>query len=201
MTHEKHPFKKKGFIFDQDYIEAGIFNEDAVFSFDLSPQEIANQVLEYAIRIAEWRAGWMSGFQTDWSIKDSRKSKLETLENLPRTFTYFWKIRNLRPVFRERCHELVESMRELREHLLTLKTIKKKAKKVRSNVSSQYEKLFVKIGRRDGFSCSCCDTSKDLQIDHIRPVSKGGGNEPENLQLLCGACNKSKSDKYQEVAQ
>lgn len=28
-----------------------------------------------------------------------------------------------------------------------------------------------------------------MHIDHIKPVSKGGGNEPENLRLLCPTCN------------
>jgi hypothetical protein len=28
-----------------------------------------------------------------------------------------------------------------------------------------------------------------MHVDHIRPVSKGGGNDPENLRLLCPTCN------------
>jgi 5-methylcytosine-specific restriction endonuclease McrA len=37
-----------------------------------------------------------------------------------------------------------------------------------------------------------------LHIDHIKPVSKGGGNEPENLRLLCPRCNISRGNR--EVA-
>jgi hypothetical protein len=37
----------------------------------------------------------------------------------------------------------------------------------------------------------------DFQIDHIKPMSKGGKTVPENLQLLTRAENMRKSDKQQ----
>jgi len=42
--------------------------------------------------------------------------------------------------------------------------------------------------------CQLCSTSKDLQFDHIYPVSQGGKGSLENLQLLCGKCNNFKSN-------
>lgn len=33
-------------------------------------------------------------------------------------------------------------------------------------------------------------------IDHVKPVSKGGTNWPANLRPICGKCNKSKSNKW-----
>lgn len=33
------------------------------------------------------------------------------------------------------------------------------------------------------------------QIDHIVPISIGGTNDPTNLQLICAACNRKKSNK------
>lgn len=36
---------------------------------------------------------------------------------------------------------------------------------------------------------------RNMEVDHIRPLSKGGGERFTNLQLLCGACNKLKSNK------
>lgn len=60
-----------------------------------------------------------------------------------------------------------------------------------------YKKVFMAIGRRDGFFCQQCgDHGSSLQIDHIRPVSKGGTNALENLQILCARCNHVKSDHW-----
>ena len=38
----------------------------------------------------------------------------------------------------------------------------------------------------------------NLEIDHIIPVVKGGGDYYENYQLLCGSCNKVKGDRPME---
>ncbi|MCL2132549.1 MAG: HNH endonuclease, partial [Lentimicrobiaceae bacterium] len=49
--------------------------------------------------------------------------------------------------------------------------------------------------------CNACGTEFDiwnLEIDHIIPKSKGGGDYYENYQLLCSHCNKMKSDNPME---
>ena len=37
-----------------------------------------------------------------------------------------------------------------------------------------------------------------LEVDHIQPKSKGGGDYAENYQLLCGNCNRIKGDRPME---
>lgn len=57
------------------------------------------------------------------------------------------------------------------------------------------------ILKRDNYRCQMCGvTAKDgatLEIDHIIPVSKGGTNDADNLQVLCRDCNAGKSDQWQ----
>lgn len=69
------------------------------------------------------------------------------------------------------------------------------AKPKRAEIASNYNNLFMSIGRRDGFCCVQCSSSHDLVIDHVVALINGGGNEMDNLQLLCSACNAKKSDK------
>ena len=58
-----------------------------------------------------------------------------------------------------------------------------------------------KIKRRDNFTCQCCGISVHdephilLEIDHIKPLSKGGLTTEDNLQTLCWKCNRSKSNR------
>ena len=48
--------------------------------------------------------------------------------------------------------------------------------------------------QRDNYQCQYCGSQFNLEIDHIFPFSRGGGHEPENLQVLCKNCNLSKSN-------
>ena len=53
------------------------------------------------------------------------------------------------------------------------------------------------VFERDTYRCCVCGDYHNLQIDHIKPVSKGGTNDLDNLQTLCQACNSKKSNRYE----
>ena len=56
------------------------------------------------------------------------------------------------------------------------------------------------FGLQEG-KCNGCEVLfpfRNMTIDHIRPRSRGGSDAPDNLQLLCGACNSTKSNRTQE---
>lgn len=49
--------------------------------------------------------------------------------------------------------------------------------------------------RRDNHTCRYCGDSAPnvvLEIDHIIPISRGGGDEPENLVTACKPCKNGK---------
>ena len=48
------------------------------------------------------------------------------------------------------------------------------------------------------FFCDCdlrTLLSKDITIEHLIPLKKGGTNDPENLRIWCRSCNCSKQEK------
>lgn len=57
------------------------------------------------------------------------------------------------------------------------------------------KKVRFEVFKRDSFKCQYCGKSAPeviLEIDHIKPVSKGGTNDMTNLVAACSACNNGK---------
>jgi 5-methylcytosine-specific restriction endonuclease McrA len=90
--------------------------------------------------------------------------------------------------------QLYECVRERR--LLSALGLGDSAKrgKIRRRVSVRDRYAVLAAG-----ACAACGRTPlehgvVLHVDHIVPVSQGGGNERDNLQALCWACNMGKSD-------
>ncbi len=45
---------------------------------------------------------------------------------------------------------------------------------------------------RDRYQCAHCGSVQNLTMDHVIPKAVGGTNHINNLQTLCGGCNKKK---------
>lgn len=53
------------------------------------------------------------------------------------------------------------------------------------------------VFKRDRFTCQYCGRTPPkviLEVDHIQPVSKGGGGDEGNLVTACFDCNRGKAD-------
>lgn len=48
------------------------------------------------------------------------------------------------------------------------------------------------VWKRDGGRCRKCGSASELQYDHVIPLSLGGASTVDNLQILCGPCNRAK---------
>ena len=61
-----------------------------------------------------------------------------------------------------------------------------------------YANLFNRDMRKELINedsiCVFCKSKYNLSIDHIKPISKGGRNILDNIQILCNPCNNKKRD-------
>jgi len=51
------------------------------------------------------------------------------------------------------------------------------------------------VMERDRYACIYCGSGKQLEADHILPLSRGGSNAFVNLATACRSCNLSKGSK------
>lgn len=68
-----------------------------------------------------------------------------------------------------------------------------------SGVRLSRQNLFL----RDKYRCQYCGnyfSEKKLTIDHVHPVSRGGGNKWDNVTTACSPCNNKKGDKTPKEA-
>lgn len=70
--------------------------------------------------------------------------------------------------------------------------------------SSNYRQTAINTTDSDHgwYQCRHCGKKyrkSDMDVDHIIPQSKGGLNNPGNLQMLCKHCNRSKGNKTKGI--
>lgn len=96
------------------------------------------------------------------------------------------------PMTEENIVELIKAL----ESKLTLTAFTKEQRNLMTKKLREY------IKKRDNYTCCECGISIYgepnllLEIDHIKPVSKGGYTEENNLRTLCWKCNRSKGSKF-----
>ncbi len=75
-----------------------------------------------------------------------------------------------------------------------------KPKKVRTHISVKVRRELLKKAdyrceHTDAHAKMKCESTYQLQIDHINPIVLGGTNEIKNLRILCGAHNRISAEK------
>lgn len=83
---------------------------------------------------------------------------------------------------------------ENRERANLLSRLKKQRKRAAGTLTDADWALVLEVY---GNACLACD-KPEVTIDHVIPVSKGGRNEIDNVQPLCGRCNTSKGTKTKD---
>jgi hypothetical protein len=68
-------------------------------------------------------------------------------------------------------------------------------KRRRATFQRDRDQLLLALIERDGFGCRRCGTVENVSIDHVTPLSRGGTDDLDNLQLLCRSCNRKKGTR------
>lgn len=77
--------------------------------------------------------------------------------------------------------------------------------RLRNNGGKHTAQDILNLFDQQSGKCPYCQVELSLtkrnsfHVDHVVPLSKGGSNSVENLQLTCPQCNLSKSDKLPEI--
>ncbi|MCI0628697.1 MAG: HNH endonuclease [Acidobacteria bacterium] len=57
--------------------------------------------------------------------------------------------------------------------------------------AASYRRLHRQVLLRDGYRCQMCGRLGELQVHHIKPRSKLGGDSEQNLIALCKVCHEA----------
>lgn len=101
-------------------------------------------------------------------------------------------------------HYKDERRKQAEQDLLQAEQDKERAKKTRNALTTGFrKKVLPELTHWQRGLCGICDEplgGGKLQIDHIVPVSRGGGNDFDNLQAVHPACNRSKQNLTGKLA-
>lgn len=60
---------------------------------------------------------------------------------------------------------------------------------------AEWERRREEVLFRDHGMCRRCLATQNLEVDHVVPKSMGGGDNLENLQILCTTCHRQKTSR------
>lgn len=121
------------------------------------------------------------------------------IEQIDENIEYMIPWRNYDSDKTEIINAVIDSLEKTREEIIQekqRKEIKREyVKSRRIKFGTNRDRLMIRLIERDGYVCVKCGALKNLSIDHIVPLSAGGGDSLENLQILCKSCNSRKGAK------
>ena len=94
----------------------------------------------------------------------------------------------------ERHHSWKGGIMKDKKYVSWLKNKRNRQTKAGGHTWNEWETLKAQYN----WTCLCCKKQEPkikLTLDHIIPLSKGGSDNIENIQPLCGSCNSKKHTK------
>lgn len=91
----------------------------------------------------------------------------------------------------ERVYYEADIANELEEYM--------KRKRMYNTNVKKWQEIQRTVFKRDNYTCVYCGKiGGKLEVDHVIPFSKGGGDDLSNLVTSCRHCNRQKHDKTSE---
>ena len=81
------------------------------------------------------------------------------------------------------------------------KAANNKRRSILNELTEHYTKEeWLHLLESSGYRCQHCNSPYELCADHVYPISKGGNNTIDNIQVLCRSCNSRKSNKTDRMS-
>jgi 5-methylcytosine-specific restriction endonuclease McrA len=97
---------------------------------------------------------------------------------------------------KERMLRYIKERRLLYPEIVTAANARRRATRLKARGGHTAADIRNLVSLQKG-RCGYCKTvvGRLFHVDHIVPMSKGGGNDRRNIQILCGTCNMRKNAK------
>ena len=186
---EELPKVKKELYTTINFLESGMFLIGAIFR-KRAEEDLNSLINKYNPETIKIRLATYSYYKNGESRYNPTIGGYTNSESSHTNVTFY---KELDP------SEVLERVQFLAKYNFTITRYHYDCKNQRSLMTKE---LRNKIIKRDGRICQHCGKEcdyADIEIDHIKPISKGGKTIESNLQVLCTKCNRKKSNKWLDL--
>jgi 5-methylcytosine-specific restriction endonuclease McrA len=113
-----------------------------------------------------------------------------------------WQINNkerVNELARLRYYKNPEKQRQAERKWMTqnpnAKVVANHVRRTKENLGKKFLVTNKELDKLRSGSCIACGSTKNIEIEHLVPVSRGGDYSVGNFTSLCKSCNSSKRDK------
>lgn len=183
---------------DEDTVEKILRKDDSIFDLFrhlINERQMLNLLKRYSLWDLESILNSYDGVYCYGCIENGISCKLEDAEKIINDCLDVLNCHYSNNGQRFNAQSIFNFMQKIVEKKKIAQLKKDLTKKRRTDFDKNRDALLLMMIEKDGLKCKTCFSIDNITIDHIIPLSKGGTDALENLQLLCRSCNSRKGDR------